>query len=65
MHVWEGPRVGQVWKKEKEQLAKGKKKDLEEMFYINNLTASLLSSSSLVGKLTTFLSRCISALLLS
>ena len=43
-----GPRVGQVWKKESD-IGLKVNKDLEELTYVNNLTASLPHSSSLRG----------------
>ena len=52
----ECPRVGQVWKKKPDNWLKADK-DLEELPYINDLTASLLCSSSLGRTSTLFLSR--------
>ena len=47
-HVGEGPRAGQVWKKKPDNWPEVNK-DLEELPYINDLTDSLLCSSSLGG----------------
>ena len=48
MYIEEGPRVGQVWKKKPDNWLKVNK-DPEELTYINDLTSSLLRSSSLGG----------------
>ena len=48
-HAEEGPRAGQVWKKKPGNWPKVNK-DLEELSYINDLTASLLHSSLLGGR---------------
>ena len=45
-HIGEGPRAGQVRKKKPDNWPKVNK-DPEELPYINDLTASLLSSSSI------------------
>ena len=55
MHVGEGPRVGQVWKK-KPDIVQREETYPEELPYVKDLTASFLRSSSLEGKPTPFLS---------
>ena len=63
IYVEEGHRVGQVWKKKPDNWLKVNK-DPEELTYINDLTSSLLCSSSLGGHPHTLsLQVCISALL--
>ena len=63
-HVGEGPRAGQVWKKKLGNWPKVNK-DPEELPDINDLTTSLLHSSSLGGDAHTLsLPVCISACLL-
>ena len=56
---WGGPRAGQVWKKKQDNWPKVNK-DPEELPYRNDLTTSLLHSSSLGGMPTPFLSWCVS-----
>ena len=50
MHLGEGPRVGQVWKKKPPDDWLKINKDSEEPTYINGLTISLLRFSSLGGR---------------
>ena len=54
-YIREGARAGQVWKKKPNNWPKANE-DLEELPYMNDLTASLLWSSSLGGLPTLFLS---------
>ena len=59
VHPEKGPKVGQVWKKKPDNWLKVNK-DLEELTYINDVTTSLPSSSSLRRRPTPFLPEFIS-----
>lgn len=59
IHLGEGPKIGQVWKKKPDDWLKVNK-TLEELSYINDLATSFLCSSSLGGMPTHFFSGCVS-----
>ena len=64
LHVREGPRVGQVWKKKPSDCLRVSK-DPEELPCVNGLAASFLQPSSPGGTPHPFSLACIAALLLS